>query len=367
MENLEIKKLLRLFEGKRVLVTGHTGFKGSWLALWLHHLGAKVSGIALDPDQKPDHFSLLNLPIQDLRIDIRNRPELETAVKEINPEMVFHLAAQPLVRRSYREPIHTWETNVMGSIHLLEAIRNCSATKAAVFVTTDKVYKNQEWDWGYRENDPLGGHDPYSYSKSAMEFAIDCYRQSYFQDSNAPAIASARAGNVIGGGDWSEDRLIPDLVRAVANGKPIQLRYPQATRPWQHVLECLWGYLMLAGKLWNNERNFAQAWNFGPVPEDNRMVIEVLSSLKIHWPDLDWKMPEHTPDLHESGMLYLDHSKAKRALGWKPVWSLDHALKYTAEWYKSYYHNQEVLSKQQLQAFMNELSSSSYDARKNPA
>ncbi|MBI3898541.1 MAG: CDP-glucose 4,6-dehydratase [Gammaproteobacteria bacterium] len=340
-----------LYHGRKVLLTGHTGFKGSWLALWLTQLGAEVSGVALPPDTNPNHWDLLKLDMPDHRLDIRDYSALESVVKNIQPEIVLHLAAQPLVRRSYREPLETWATNVMGTANLFEACRNAKSVRAIVAVTTDKCYENKEWDRGYNESDRLGGHDPYSASKAAAELVAASYRSAFFHEAHSPLLATARAGNVIGGGDWSEDRLIPDLVRAIACGKPLEIRSPQATRPWQHVLESLSGYLLLGQGLLEGRKEFAQAWNFGPAPEDNRSVAEILARLKIHWPELDWKTTDR-PQPHEAGLLYLDSSKAHTRLGWQPTWSLDDALTATAEWYRAYLLDGHIESRSQLAAFI---------------
>ncbi len=335
------------YSGRRVLVTGHTGFKGSWLALWLHELGAEVTGIALDPETRPNHWDLLKLPMRDIRLDIRNAEQLAAAVAEAKPEVVFHLAAQPLVRRSYRTPLDTWTTNVIGTANLLDACRGVSGLKAVVAITTDKVYQNKEWPWGYRECDALGGHDPYSASKAATELVIDSYRKSFFADDGSPLIASARAGNVIGGGDWSEDRLIPDIVRATARGESVEIRSPQATRPWQHVLECLAGYLTLGQNLLGQQKAFAEAWNFGPEPGDNRTVSQVLEAMRAHWPEFSWHVSTESHP-HEANLLYLDVAKARSRLHWCPVWTLEEALEKTATWYKAHLSGAKPPSRGQL-------------------
>lgn len=336
-----------IYRGSRVLITGHTGFKGSWLAFWLNELGAQVSGISLDPEAQPNHWDQLKLSIDDHRLDIRNADKLKRVVESFRPDIVFHLAAQPLVRRSYRDPIDNWSTNVMGTAHVLDACRHVESVRAVVAITTDKVYANREWARGYRETDRLGGHDPYSASKAACELLIDSYRKAFFNNENAPLLASARAGNVIGGGDWSEDRLIPDLVRSVSQRKPLVIRSPHATRPWQHVLECLAGYLLLGQRLLEERREFAEAWNFGPTSEDNRTVAEVLTLLQEYWPELKWERTE-TPQPHEATLLYLDHAKAKGILDWQPIWSLDQAMQATADWYRQFNEKGDVLTSEQL-------------------
>lgn len=335
------------FRGRRVLLTGHTGFKGSWLALWLNELGAEVTGIALPPETAPNHWDLLGLAIDDRRLDIRDADALQRAVCESLPEIVFHLAAQPLVRRSYRAPLETWSTNVMGTANVLEACRQTPSVRAIVVVTTDKCYENREWVWGYREIDRLGGHDPYSASKAAAELVAASYRSAFFGEDAVPLLATARAGNVIGGGDWSEDRLIPDLVRALAQGQSLEIRSPQARRPWQHVLESLSGYLLLGQKLLEGDKNFAEAWNFGPEPEGNRTVAEVLSKLAHHWAALNWRTTEK-PQPHEAKLLYLDSSKAYRRLAWCPVWNLEDTLQKTADWYRAWLDSRQVISRVQL-------------------
>lgn len=337
--------------GRRVLLTGHTGFKGSWLALWLNDLGANVIGVALSPDMVPNHWNLLGLDIPDHRLDIREYSALVRIVRDTQPEIVFHLAAQPLVRRSYREPLETWATNVMGTANLLEACRKVESIRAIVVVTTDKCYENKECLRGYNESDRLGGHDPYSASKAAAELVSSSYRSAFFHEVQSPLLATARAGNVIGGGDWSEDRLIPDLVRAVASASQLEIRFPQATRPWQHVLESLSGYLLLGQKLLEGHNEFAGAWNFGPDPKDNRTVAEVLMRMKSHWPELDWKVTERVQP-HEANLLYLDSTKAYEKLGWQPTWALDDALIATVEWYRAYLSENRVESRSQLAAFI---------------
>ncbi len=351
MEVLGIKLFGDTYRGKRVLLTGHTGFKGSWLALWLHVLGAEVIGISLPPETTPNHWNLLALPIDDRRLDIRNAQALMQKIQEVAPEIVFHLAAQPLVRHSYRAPLDTWSTNVIGTANVLEACRHTNSVRAIVVVTSDKCYENREWPWGYREIDRLGGHDPYSASKASAELVAASYRASFFSADSAALLATARAGNVIGGGDWSEDRLIPDLVRALTKGELLQIRSPQATRPWQHVLESLSGYLLLGQQLLAGNRTFAEAWNFGPEPDGNRTVAEVLGILTTYWPTLSWQVTEN-PQLHEATLLYLDSSKARTRLQWQPVWNFETALAKTAEWYRAWMEEGRIISRQQLAAYV---------------
>ncbi|HJW57616.1 MAG TPA: CDP-glucose 4,6-dehydratase [Burkholderiaceae bacterium] len=344
------------YSGRRVFLTGHTGFKGSWLALWLARMGARVTGYALAPSTVPSMFELADVKStleRHIVADIRDAATLATAMREASPEVVFHLAAQPLVRLSYREPAATWSTNVMGTVHVLEAVRACPSVKAVVIVTTDKCYENREWLWGYRENDPLGGNDPYSASKAATELATQSYRKSFFT-SGGPLLASARAGNVIGGGDWSEDRLIPDAARSVASHRPLLIRNPEATRPWQHVLESLHGYLLLASRLLAGDTTLADAFNFGPDAADNVSVASVLTRLQGHWPELQWQLETQTAAPHEARFLYLDSSKARRLLDWAPVWNLETGLEKTAHWYRTVQQHPSAaraITEQQLDQF----------------
>lgn len=340
------------YRDRKVLVTGDSGFKGSWLTLWLELLGAKVTGVSLPPETNPNHYELLHLNTARFRGDIVNGQWLQECIHQSQPEIVFHLAAQPLVRRSYRDPVRTWNANVIGTVNLLEACRQQDSVLAIAVITTDKVYRNSEWPWGYRETDPVGGHDPYSASKACCELVVDSYRSSFFNTPpSSKLLASVRAGNVIGGGDWAEDRLVPDIARATANKRSIEIRSPHATRPWQHVLECLAAYLMIGQRLLEGDTNCAAAWNIGPDATDNRQVIDVLSAMKQHWPELNWTTTTSSGP-HESNLLYLDSSMAKSKLGWFPVWDLATAIEQTAVWYKSFYDSQKVLSQQQLQDYI---------------
>ena len=341
------------YRGHRVLLTGHTGFKGSWLALWLKELGAEITGVALPPSSSPNHWDLLSLKIDEYRLDIRDSEALASIVQKTRPEIVFHLAAQSLVRPSYRQPLDTWSTNVMGTVNLLEACRQTDDVKAVVVVTSDKCYENKESAAAYKETDRLGGHDPYSASKAAAELAASSYRDAFFQGANAPLVATARAGNVIGGGDWSEDRLIPDIVRAYEAKTALAVRNPNATRPWQHVLESLNGYLLLGQKLLAGESKYARAWNFGPHRGENVSVEAVLNIFQTYWPDFTWHVKPEL-HLHEAQQLALDASQAQELLGWKPVWNLKQALAATAEWHAAYRKNKNVESKAQLLSFMTE-------------
>lgn len=347
-----MKQFSDIYRGKRVLLTGHTGFKGSWLSLWLNELGAKVTGVALTHNAQPNHWDSLNLSHNDYRIDIRDSIALRQIFNDTQPEIVFHLAAQALVRQSYVDPIETWSTNVLGTASILEACRQQETVRAVVVITTDKCYENREWTWGYRENDRLGGHDPYSASKAGTELVAASYRSSFFNTDNSPLLATARAGNVIGGGDWSQDRLIPDLIRSLEKNQPLEIRSPFATRPWQHVLESLSGYLLLGQKLLEGKSAIADAWNFGPMPESNCSVVEVLDKLQKVWPQLRWQVTGNLHP-HESTLLYLDSSKAHRLLGWESVWDIDTTLVKTADWYRAWLENKDVISNVQLEDYIN--------------
>jgi len=323
------------WKDKRVLITGHTGFKGSWLALLLMRWGAQVTGYALVPNTKPSLFEAANLAkdIDSWIADIRDYKTLSDMLQRTKPDIVFHMAAQPLVRYSYANPVETYSTNVMGTVNLLEAVRTVDTVRSVVVVTTDKCYENKEWPWGYRENEPLGGFDPYSSSKACAELVTAAYRSSYFNE-NQVAIGSARAGNVIGGGDWSSDRLIPDFIRAIENDRPLLIRNPNAIRPWQHVLEPLRGYLALAEALYTKGHEFASAWNFGPEETDAHSVGWVVEMISRYW---GGKIPykvDQSPQPHEATYLKLDSSKAKIFLDWHPQIRLEKALKATTEWYQ---------------------------------
>jgi CDP-glucose 4,6-dehydratase len=351
VESLDMTPFGDAFRGRRVLVTGHTGFKGSWLGAWLTELGAKVTGFALSPPTTPNHWDLLQLPVTDWRGDIRNNAAVQETIERCRPEIIFHLCAQALVSRSYRDPLESWSTNVMGTANILEACRKKpSIVRAIVVVTSDKVYSNNQSTDAYKEDDRLGGHDPYSASKAASELVVESYRKSFFVDESAPLVATARAGNVIGGGDWSEDRLIPDVIRALKRNESAAIRFPNATRPWQHVLDCLGGYLLLGQHLLTGKRDFAQAWNFGPASEDNRPVCSLLGTLQQYWPDIRWHRCEVT--VHESKFLNVDSSKARSHLGWKPVWNLQTALKLTAAWYQEHNVTQRPLTHEQITGYM---------------
>ncbi|WCM29055.1 CDP-glucose 4,6-dehydratase [Sphingomonas sp. QA11] len=322
---------------RRVLVTGHTGFKGSWLSLWLNAMGAEVTGFALPPPTEPSLFETARVAglVRHVEGDVRDLAAVRAVVEASRPEVIFHLAAQPLVRLSYVEPVETYATNVMGTVHMLEAARRATGVKAIVCVTSDKCYENREWIWPYRENDPMGGHDPYSSSKGAAELVVSAWRRSFFAE-GGPLLASVRAGNVIGGGDWAADRLLPDLVRAFEAGAAPLIRAPDAVRPWQHVLEALGGYLMIAERLLAGERQFADAWNFGPGDEDARPVSWIVERMRAGW---GGGAADAVPDTgarpHEAGLLRLDCSRARAALGWRPGLTLEQALDWIVAWHKA--------------------------------
>lgn len=340
--------MTKFWQGKRVFLTGHTGFKGAWLSLWLHSLGAQVTGYALDPPTDPSLFELARVGelVHSVIGDVRDLERLKAEMALASPEIVIHMAAQPLVRDSYKIPVETFAINVMGTVHLLEAVRACPSVRAVVNVTTDKVYENREWAWGYRENEPMGGYDPYSNSKGCSELVTASYRSSYFNPeqygNHGVAVATARAGNVIGGGDWAGDRLIPDCIRAILAGEPVQIRNPGAIRPWQHVLEPLSGYLLLAQRLCEDGVRYSGGWNFGPAEEDARPVGWIVERLCAGWgPGASFILDggEHP---HEAHHLKLDCSKAKTELGWLPHWSLSCAIDSIIEWTQAYLQQQEL-------------------------
>lgn len=330
-----LETLVSIWCGRRVLVTGHTGFKGSWLSLWLHRMGAEVTGFALQPPTDPSLFALARLDelVTHIEGDVRDLTALRAAVEAARPEVILHLAAQPLVRHSYHEPVETYATNVMGTVNLLDAARRATGVAAIVCVTSDKCYENREWVWPYRENDPMGGHDPYSSSKGCAELVVSAYRRSFFAE-GGPLLASVRAGNVIGGGDWAADRLLPDLVRAFEGGVMPLVRSPNSVRPWQHVLEALGGYLMIAERLLAGERCFADGWNFGPSEDDAKPVSWIVERMRATWGGTaDVARHDARAQPHEAGLLRLDCSKARAALGWRPVLSLEQALDWIVDWH----------------------------------
>lgn len=351
------------WEGKRVLVTGHTGFKGSWLCLWLQKMNAQVVGYAAAPPTEPSLFEIANVAdgMTSISGDVRDLEHLQAVFDEHRPQIVIHMAAQPLVRRSYENPIETYSTNIMGTANMLESVRHAESVRVVVSITSDKCYRNNEWLWGYRETEPMGGHDPYSSSKGAAELIIAAFRDSYFTANGSPsqrevALASTRAGNVIGGGDWAKDRLIPDIVKAMMNHEPIIIRNPHAIRPWQHVLEPLNGYLSVAERLWaDGGSEFAQAWNFGPSGDESRNVGWIVKYLTKSWGEgARWELDTaHNP--HEDTYLKLDCSKAKSLLGWAPKLSLATTLDWITEWYRSYQRQEDMraLSEEQIARFEN--------------
>jgi len=348
------------WKGRTVLVTGHTGFKGSWLSLWLQMLGAEVVGLALAPESAPNMFEDANVGrgMQSLYRDIRDLGAVGEVVDEYKPEIVVHMAAQSLVRPSYSDPVATYGTNVMGTVHVLEAIRNAEHVRAAVIVTSDKCYENREWVWGYRECDPMGGWDPYSSSKGCAELVTAAYRRSFF-DAKAergvgPNVASARAGNVIGGGDWSVDRLIPDLIRGALSDRSTEIRNPGAVRPWQHVLEPLSGYLLLAERLWAGDEHAAEGWNFGPSEIDTKSVAWIADRICDGWGTGATWTTTSGGHPHEASALRLDSSKARAYLRWSPKWTLEVGVDKTVEWYKAHRNGKDVyeVSMEQIDSYM---------------
>jgi CDP-glucose 4,6-dehydratase len=351
--------LVESFRGKKVFITGHTGFKGSWLAFLLNEMGAEVCGYALAPCGPQNHFEMLGLEkkIRHIEADIRDAARLSEALQSFKPEYVFHLAAQALVRPSYQDPATTFSTNVMGSVNLLDAVRVCDAVRSLVYVTSDKCYENVEWVWGYRETDQLGGRDPYSASKAAAEIAFSSYARSFFLNRPDLGAASARAGNVIGGGDWAVDRIIPDCIRAIEAGEPVHLRNPGATRPWQHVLEPILGYLMLAVRLHDEPKKWEGAWNFGPSTEEIRTVKTVAEVIVSHIGKGRIEVTASPNQVHEARLLQLNCDKAHQLLGWHPRWHVDKTLEATALWYKAMMQGgqAEHITRSQLHEFFPEL------------
>jgi CDP-glucose 4,6-dehydratase len=352
-----------IFQGKSILVTGHTGFKGSWLCLWLSKLGAEIHGYSLPPDTDPNHYTearIYDLLASECFGNICDRDAFTKYIHEVRPDCIFHLAAQPIVRRSYREPVETFEANVMGSIYLMDALRTLARPCTVVMITSDKCYFNTNQIWGYRECDPLGGHDPYSASKAAAEIVIASYRDSYFPPEKIGEhkihLASVRAGNVIGGGDWAEDRIIPDAVRAVTTGTPLELRSPQAIRPWQHVLEPLSGYLLLAAKMMCEDHCGAipleSAWNFGPLPAGTTTVLEIIQEFYRLWGSGETKYDPTLVQVPEAAILRLSSDKAMNLLGWKPIWSISETIERTASWYMDYYSHSGDVRERSLKDIM---------------
>lgn len=354
MEKLVANK--DFWQKRRVLITGHTGFKGSWLSLWLQSLGAEVFGVALEADTKPSLFKLAKVEngMNHNIADIRNFSLVQELMDEFMPEVIFHMAAQPLVRESYKNPILTYETNVMGTIHVLEAARKTGTTKAIVNITTDKCYENDGRTYGYKENDRMGGYDPYSNSKACAELVSSAYRLSFLAEDDI-AMATVRAGNVIGGGDWAKDRLVPDILHALEKNISVEVRNPNATRPWQHVLEPISGYLLLAEKLYTDGTLYAEGWNFGPNEDDTKSVKWIIENLYKKWgSNISWSnQPGKHP--HEANYLKLDVTKTKKYLGWRPSWSLDYSLIQIVDWHKAFLNNEDMKLKtlQQIQLFTN--------------
>ncbi len=357
MEDLEMNRAF--WKDKKVLVTGHTGFKGSWLSLWLQELGADVVGYALSSPTQPSLFEVAHVAdgMTSIMGDIRDLKGLQAVIAEHHPEIVIHMAAQALVRYSYKDPMETYSTNIMGTVNTLEAVRRSESVRVVVSITSDKCYENKEWLWGYREEDPVGGRDPYSSSKGCAELIISAYRNSYFSQNkhlnHGMAVASTRAGNVIGGGDWAKDRLIPDIMNALMEKRPVIVRNPNAIRPWQHVLEPLNGYLSLAEQLWMCGSKFAQAWNFGPASDDAKTVSWIVEYLTGSWGEgARWEL-DKTQHPHEDNYLKLDCSKARSLLGWAPKLRLTAALEWIVEWYRGYQQNKDMrsLTEEQIQRF----------------
>ena len=360
---MEINNLFNnIYKNKTVLVTGHTGFKGSWLIFWLKKMGANVIGYSLNIPTQPNHISLLEIDITSVQGDIRDENKLYEVFETYKPEIVFHLAAQSLVRASYENPIETYETNVIGTLKVFEACRK-NNVKAIINITSDKAYENKEWIWGYRENDPMGGYDPYSSSKGCADILANSYRSSYFnpkeyKKTHNTLLASCRAGNVIGGGDWAKDRLITDIMLSVSQGKKVSIRNPNATRPWQHVLEPLSGYLHIGQKLLEEKVEFGEAWNFGPSDEGSVTVEEVVKHVKKHWDKIDYEINSDPHQLHEANLLKLDCSKAHILLKWKDVWDSETTFEKTVKWYKSYYEeDKKVLTENDLESYIQDAKS----------
>ncbi len=354
-----MNEILSSYEGKKVFITGHTGFKGSWLTYILTQLGADVRGFSLEMNTKPNHFELLNLKdkIDHIVGDITDLPLLQKALKDYQPDFVFHLAAQAIVKDSYDDPVKTFNTNIMGSVNLLEAIRKCDSVKSLVYITSDKCYENSEWIWGYRENDQLGGHDPYSASKGASELVFSAFSRSFFSSRKNFGAASARAGNVIGGGDWAINRIIPDCIRAIKNNVPIKLRNPNATRPWQHVLEPINGYLMLGSLLYSNPESYSGSWNFGPSTSEVLTVEQVANDIITYIGKGSIEVEKNQEHQHEANLLQLNCDKAKQILGWSPRWGSQKTISSTAKWYKVFLDDGDIesITKEQIYDFYREL------------
>ena len=352
--------MLQIYQHKKIFITGNTGFKGSWLSAFFHKLNVHVEGYALTPETIPNHFKLLNIDYKTTIANILDTDKLDAAIANAQPDIIFHLAAQALVRLSYTDPVNTYQTNVTGTLNVLEAARKCKSVKAIVLITTDKVYENKEWEKPYTETDELGGYDMYSSSKACCEILIRSYRNSFFNIDDYKIkhdvlIASARAGNVIGGGDWSKDRLIPDIAAATAINKKVQIRNPGSVRPWQHVLDCLYGYVMLGAKLLNEEKEFAGAWNFSPFNSESKNVEDIAAIAKQSWDSIDIEFGTAPDNFHEAGLLMLDNTKAIKKLDWKPVWNTTEAVEKTIEWYKAYYRDNKILTDDDITDYLKKI------------
>jgi len=351
-----VREHYEIFRDKKVLITGDTGFKGSWLAYWLYNLGAEVYGFALQPEHEFDHFNVLGLKkiIHHKFGDVRNFTQIKEFMEKTRPEFVFHLAAQPLVRKSYNEPKTTFDTNVGGSVNILEAVRITPSVKVVIMITSDKCYKNKEWCWGYRENDELGGKDPYSASKAAAELVFSAYYDSFFNTRPEFGAATVRAGNVIGGGDWSSDRIVPDCIRALLNNKPVRLRNPDATRPWQHVMEPLSGYLILASRLYANPKYYGGSYNFGPDSGEMHTVRDLARKLVGFWGKGSITIAKKGNDPIEAGLLHLNCDKAHHYLGWHPKWDFEKTVEQTVKWYKTVHEGKSArsITQQQIIEYM---------------
>jgi CDP-glucose 4,6-dehydratase len=356
MENLALK-MLEIYQNKRVFITGNTGFKGSWLSAFLKELNVTIEGYALAPETDPNHYSLLNIDYKTTIANILDKDTLHAAISNAQPDIIFHLAAQALVGQSYIDPANTYETNVIGTLNILEAARKCKSVKAVVLITTDKVYENKESEMPYKETDELGGYDMYSSSKACCEILIKSYRNSFFNINDYAIkhhvlIASARAGNVIGGGDWSADRLFPDIAVASSKNEKVKIRNPKSVRPWQHVLDCLYGYVLLGAKLLNGENQLAEAWNFSPYSSEAVNVEDITVMAKRNWGNVNVEFEKLPENFHEATLLILDNSKAIAKLGWKPFWNTELAIEKTIEWYKMYYEENKILTGENISEYL---------------
>ncbi|MDD0852536.1 CDP-glucose 4,6-dehydratase [Halobacteriovorax sp. GB3] len=350
--------LKAFYKGKRVLVTGHTGFKGSWLVQWLDKMDSEICAISLEPAED-NHFERLNLDIESHYLNINDAQKIDEVISAFKPEIVFHLAAQALVQYSYKNPVETYQTNVIGTMNVYEACRRVGSVKSIVSITTDKCYENMEWEWGYRENDRLGGHDPYSSSKACTEIMTSSYIRSFFnldnygKDHNT-LITTVRAGNVIGGGDWAENRIIPDIVRATVKNEAVEIRNPSAVRPWQHVLEPLLGYLKLGALLYEGKKEFATSWNFGPSADSTLTVLELTEIFQKYWEDVRFNLHKSNEFRHEANLLMLDCSKARKFLKWGEMLGAEKTIEWTVEWYKEFYKNGKIITHHQIDEFMSQ-------------